>query len=62
MKAASLAALEIRSSHLQEGQMGLRLATKYQIWEALQSQEVSGPRPTYLCGEYDQHQMFWSPE
>lgn len=31
MKAASLAALEIRSSHLQEGQMGLRLTTKYQM-------------------------------
>lgn len=31
MKAASLATLEIYSSHLQERQIGLRLTTKYQM-------------------------------
>lgn len=59
MKAASLATLEIWSSHLQERQIGLPQNTR---WEALQNQEVSGPRPPSLRGKYDQHQMFWSSE
>lgn len=50
MKAASLDALEICSSQLQERKIGLRLTTKYQMRSTTKSGSEWAWTPFSMCG------------